>query len=444
VAELERFHHPERRFTLLTDLSTDAQLRHHCGLVLLRTCALPPFFVRLGNVLSVAVALGCSGGGSDEPPAPNAAGGNPPSAGGAPSTSGGVQNGGRSSGTGGTSTPGGSGLGGAAGENGTAGGSAALPTAGSPSNGSAGSRASGGSSNQGGSGAQGGSAGITAAIGGAPSGGRDAGAGNSSGGRAGTSGAGGTPNAGGMAGGSGSIDTKNVTVTCPGAVPAGITSVWCSCDQWGEKTSGSDTYYNDIWGSGPGPQCIWLGDSGAWGLASQHPTTSGIKSYPNVSLSPQKAISSFNTYTSSFEVIVPNGGAYETAYDLWVKGATSARIEIMLWMTYRGGVQPIAKAYDGSGAVADVTNVTVGGHTWNVYYGSNGANDVASFLRTSTTSSGTVDIKAILAWLIANNTSSYAKFDASYTLDQVQFGHEITSDGATQAYVTKSFSVTSN
>ena len=116
----------------------------------------------------------------------------------------------------------------------------------------------------------------------------------------------------------------------------------------------------------------------------------------------------------------------------------------MLWMTYRGGVNPIAKAYDASGAVPDATNVAVGGHTWNVFYGSNGANDVASFVRTSPTSSGSVDIKAILSWLIANNHSSYAVFTASYTLDQVQFGHEISSDSGTQAYVTRSFAVSSN
>ena len=272
-------------------------------------------------------------------------------------------------------------------------------------------------------------------------------------GRAGSSGMGGASgaagrgggSAGSSSGGSGTIDTKNVTTACPGAVPAGVTSVWCSCEQWGEKASGSDTYYNDIWGSGPGPQCIWLADSGAWGVTSQHPNSSGIKSYPNVSLSPQKAISSINTYASSFDMIVPSAGAYEGAYDLWVKGTSSARIEIMLWMSYRGGVQPIAKGYDASGAaVADVSNVTVGGHTWNVYYGSNGANDVASFLRTSNTTTATVDVKAILLWLIANNKSSHAVFDASYTLDQVQFGYEITSDAGTQAYVTKSFTVSSN
>jgi len=163
-----------------------------------------------------------------------------------------------------------------------------------------------------------------------------------------------------------------------------------------------------------------------------------------MSVSPKQAISSITSYTSSFDMLVPNVGTYDSAYDLWVKGTTAARIEIMLWMSYRGGAQPIAQSYDASGAVADAKNVTVGGHTWNVFYGSNGSNDVASFVRTSNTTSGTVDIKAILAWLIANNHSSYGVFTASYTLDQVQFGHEITTDSGAQAYVLRSFSVASN
>jgi len=250
------------------------------------------------------------------------------------------------------------------------------------------------------------------------------------------------PGSGGAAaGGPGSIDIDNVTASCPGAVPAGVTASWCSCEQWGEKTSGSYTYYNDIWGSGAGQQCIWLADSGAWGVASSHPSGGGIKAYPNVSVSPKQVISSIKSYSSSFDMLVPSAGTYDSAYDLWVKGTTSARIEIMLWMSYRGGAQPIAKSYDASGAVADATNVTVGGHTWNVFYGSNGSNDVASFVRTSNTTTGTVDIKAILTWLIANNHSSYGVFTASYTLDQVQFGHEITTDSGAQAYVLRSFSV---
>jgi hypothetical protein len=87
-----------------------------------------------------------------------------------------------------------------------------------------------------------------------------------------------------------------------------------------------------------------------------------------------------------------------------------------------------------------VSNVNVGGHTWNVFYGSNGANDVVSLLRTSNTTSGTVDIKAILDWIIANKKS----FTSSWSLDQVQFGFEITSDPGVQSFTVTSFSVSSS
>jgi hypothetical protein len=259
---------------------------------------------------------------------------------------------------------------------------------------------------------------------------------------------GGTIGAGGISatgGSTGNISTAAVATTCPAAVPSGVTSSWCSCEQWGQWTSGNYVFYNDIWGSGAGAQCIWATSPNEWGVAAKHPSTSGIKSYPNISLSPAKTISAINTYTSSFSVAVPGSGAYETTYDLWVKGTSSARIEIMLWMNYTGAVGPIASAYDSSGkAVADKTNVNVGGHSWNVYFGTNGSNDVVSLVRTSNTSSGTVDIKAILQWIIANDTTKYAVFTSSWTLDQVQFGFEITSDGTTQAFLVNGFSVTSS
>ena len=86
----------------------------------------------------------------------------------------------------------------------------------------------------------------------------------------------------------------------------------------------------------------------------------------------------------------------------------------------------------------------MGGHSWNIYYGSNGGNDVVSFLRTSNTTSGTVDVKAILDWIIANDKTQYGVFTNSWTLDQVQWGLEISGDGSAQGFVNNSFSVTSS
>ncbi len=310
----------------------------------------------------------------------------------------------------------------------------AKATGGTTGSAAAGAKATGGAANTGGST-------NTGATGGArPTGGTTSTGGNrSTGGIAATGGARAT---GGST--SGSISTGAVTTSCPGAVPSGVTSSWCSCAQYGEWTNGGYTFYNDIWGSGAGAQCIWATMSNVWGVAANHPNTSGIKSYPNISASPAKAISAINTYTSSFSVTVPSSGAYETTYDIWVKGTTTTRIEIMLWMNYTGAVAPIAASYSASGKpVADKSNVNVGGSTWNAYFGSNGSNDVVSLVRTSNTSSGTVDIKAILLWIIANDTTRYGVFTSSWTLDQVQFGFEITSDGTTQAFTVTSYSISS-
>jgi hypothetical protein len=297
------------------------------------------------------------------------------------------------------------------------------PEDGSTSTGSGGNPSTGGSRTTGGTAS---TSGGKAATGGASTTG-----GAATGGKA----TGGVTSSGGKATG-GATSTGNVSTSCPGAVPAGITTSYCACGIQDKTTSSGFTIYNNVWGSGAGPQCLWATTTTQWGVAANHPNTGGVKSYPNISVSPKTTISAIKSYTSSFDVTVPTGGSWEVAYDIWVKGTTSARIEIMLWMYKTGSVAPI-KSVTGP-------SVTVGGHSWTVYYGSNGSNDVVSFVRSSNTTSGTVDVKAILDWIIANNTSQYGRFTNSYTLDQVQFGFEITSDGSVQEFVNNSFSVSSS
>ena len=242
----------------------------------------------------------------------------------------------------------------------------------------------------------------------------------------GAKGTGGVPGTGGT--------TGPVTLSCPGAAPAGITPDWCSCEQWGQWTKGDATYYNDIWGSGAGPQCIWVaGDQ--WGVAANHPSGGSVKSYPNISFSPGKALSAFTTYTSNFAITVPSGGAWEVAYDIWVQNG-STQIEIMLWVNYTKGVVFPASSTSNPAA----SNVTTGGHAWDVYYGGYGGQDVISLLRTTNTTSATVDLKDIFTWLITNKKT----FNTSWTLYQVQFGPEIVSDSGVQSFVTNSFSVSSS
>jgi hypothetical protein len=213
-----------------------------------------------------------------------------------------------------------------------------------------------------------------------------------------------------------------------------LKATWSSCDQWATWSNGGYTLYNNIWGSGAGTQCIWANSYSNWGVWANHPNTGGIKSYPNCEKVVNKKLSALTTLTSSFNCTVPSSGAYNTAYDVWSANNT---YEIMIWMNWRGGVKPISAQWDASGNPLPTNkNVLVGGHTWNVYRGSNGSNQVISFLRTSNTSSGTVDIKAILNWI--KNQGIFGDI----TVSKVQLGWEITSSSGGLNFQMNSYSVT--
>jgi hypothetical protein len=188
-------------------------------------------------------------------------------------------------------------------------------------------------------------------------------------------------------------------------------AVWNSCDRWGNTSLNGYRLYNNIWGSGAGSQCLWANSGTGWGVWADHPNTGGIKSYPNSTKTINKRIDSLGWLTSTYNVSVPSSGAYNTSYDIW---DTDHQYEIMLWVNDTGAVGPIGTWQ---------ANVSLGGHSWNVYKGSNGSNQVFSFLRTSDSHSGTVDIKPILHWI------AYTKgwMPSNETIGDVQFGYEITS-----------------
>ncbi|MGC9670575.1 glycoside hydrolase family 12 protein [Planosporangium sp. 12N6] len=200
-------------------------------------------------------------------------------------------------------------------------------------------------------------------------------------------------------------------------------ATWSTSDQWGSWSNGGYTLYNNIWGSGAGPQTIWANSYSNWGVWANHPNTGGVKSYPNASRNVNKRLSALGSATSSFNVTVPGSGAYTTAYDVW---CDNNAYEIMLWMNKQGAVGPLGSWQ---------ASATVGGHSWNVYRGSNGSNAVFSFVRTGNTNSGSVDIKAVLNWI--RNRGWFG----DVTLGNVQFGYEITSSSGGMNFVTNSYSV---
>jgi hypothetical protein len=201
-------------------------------------------------------------------------------------------------------------------------------------------------------------------------------------------------------------------------------ATWSTDQRWGQWDNGGYTLYNNIWGSGYGYQAMWANNYSNWGVWADHPNTGGIKSYPNAKRVVNRNLNQISVLSSSFNVSVPRAGAYNTAYDIW---DTDYDHEIMLWMNWYGPVGPLG-SYQ--------TRVSLGGHTWDVYRGSNGHNNVYSFLRDGHTSAGTVDILPILRWIAGRGWISQNE-----PIGDVQFGYEITSSAGGLDFRTNQFSV---
>ena len=201
-------------------------------------------------------------------------------------------------------------------------------------------------------------------------------------------------------------------------------AAWSSGDKWATWSNGGYTVRNNVWGSGAGPQSIWANSYGNWGVWANHPNTGGVKSYPHSAKMVNRKLSGLSRLSSSFNVTRPGSGAYATAYDIW---ADNHAYEIMIWMNKQGAVGPIGSRQ---------TTVSVGGHTWDVYRGSNGSNAVFSFVRTSNTDAGTVDVLAVLRWIGSRG------WYGDVTVGDVQFGFEITSSSGGMDFRSNSFSIT--
>lgn len=215
-----------------------------------------------------------------------------------------------------------------------------------------------------------------------------------------------------------------VVVGLIGATGVAQAAAWSSTDKWGTWSNGGYTVRNDVWGSGVGPQTIWANSYSNWGVWADHPGTGGVKAYPHSAKAINKRVSALTRLSSSFNVSRPGSGAYATSYDIW---ADDNAYEIMIWVNKQGAVGPIGSKQ---------TTASVGGHTWDVYRGSNGANQVFSFLRTGNTNSGTVDVLAVLKWIGSRG------WYGDVTVGEVQFGFEITSSPGGMDFVSNSYSVT--
>jgi len=163
------------------------------------------------------------------------------------------------------------------------------------------------------------------------------------------------------------------------------------CEQYGSTTiQGRYVVQNNRWGT-TATQCINVTDNG-FSIVRQDGVgnTSGAPvSYPSIFIgchytncSPgtnlPMQVSQISSATSTISYNFVSGAIYNASYDIWLDPTPKRdgvnQMEIMIWFNRQGSIQPIGSR---------VGNATVGGRSWEVWQGSNGSNNVISYVAPS-------------------------------------------------------------
>ncbi|MGH3259464.1 MAG: GH12 family glycosyl hydrolase domain-containing protein [Streptosporangiaceae bacterium] len=136
--------------------------------------------------------------------------------------------------------------------------------------------------------------------------------------------------------------------------------------------------------------------------------------------------------TTSWSTTQTGSGAYDVAYDIWFNQTATTTgqpncMELMVWLNHNGSVQPFGSEV--------ATNVSVGGHSYNVWEGANSFGDTVSYAMTT----GTTSVSNLDLGPLAQDAVSRGYLSSSCYLIDVEAGFELWQGGAGLA--TKSFSL---
>ncbi|GAA2457657.1 GH12 family glycosyl hydrolase domain-containing protein [Streptomyces glaucus] len=205
------------------------------------------------------------------------------------------------------------------------------------------------------------------------------------------------------------------------------------CEQFGSTTiQGRYVVQNNRWGTSE-EQCVTATDTGfrVTRADGSVPTNGAPKSYPSVfngchytNCSPGTAlparVSSISSAPTSISYGYVSNAVYNASYDIWLDPTPRTdgvnRTEIMVWFNRVGPIQPIG---------SPVGTATVGGRSWEVWSGSNGSNDVLSFVAPSAIGSWSFDVMDFVDQAVARGLAQ-----SSWYLTSVQAGFEPWQNGA--------------
>jgi hypothetical protein len=236
----------------------------------------------------------------------------------------------------------------------------------------------------------------------------------------------------------------------------GATAPVVISDQYGSTTIGNKYVVMNNLYTGIGLQTITVSTTG-FTITQETATTptygGGPLGYPAVYLgcsyslcSPSSPlpmpISTITSATSSIDLTyaTDTSAVYDAAYDIWLNPTSDTtgqqQQEIMIWLNWQGGAQPVASTYDTNGTAVPIATTTIDGMSWNVYGGTTEEgyeNDVFSYLPVTPTPPITSLTNLNLLAFIADTQSRTANYaqpvtDAWY-LTSIQAGFEPHSGG---------------
>jgi hypothetical protein len=140
--------------------------------------------------------------------------------------------------------------------------------------------------------------------------------------------------------------------------------------------------------------------------------------------------------TTSWSTTQPGGSsAYDVAYDIWFNQTPTTTgqpngTELMVWLNHNGPVQPFGSEI--------ATNVSIGGRSYNVWYGTQGSFDTVSYTMTT----GTTSVSGLDLAPLTQDAVSRGYTKSSWYLIDMEAGFELWQGGA--GLKTNSFSVNIN
>ncbi|MET8199044.1 GH12 family glycosyl hydrolase domain-containing protein [Micromonospora taraxaci] len=199
------------------------------------------------------------------------------------------------------------------------------------------------------------------------------------------------------------------------------------CEQYGSTTiQGRYVVQNNRWGT-TAEQCINVTNNGfeIRTLNGSSPTNGAPTAYPSVffgchytNCSPGTnlpiQVSQISSATSSISYRYVSGATYNASYDIWLDPSPKRdgvnQMEIMIWLNRQGPIQPIGSV---------VGSVNLAGRTWEVWRGSNGSNNVISYVASSAISSLNFSVLDFI-----NDTRNRGAITNSWYLTSIQAGFE--------------------